>query len=183
MIDDDEFIVSTTNQSLSLSEDYNSDNEIIQHLNNLESRIRQFGLMEDDQDDPNDEAVIFIEYDNTLFDLCSAVEIFNVTTELRDSEVWDNFTDCCESLQTKHLFFPLGHLPFTYDPDILHRVLDNDIEIQNECLWETSIILLLNKLSLICKEHGEYEIQRSIDATNEIAKECIISGKTLNSLI
>jgi hypothetical protein len=194
MIDDDEFIVHTmesmdSNESDVGSDSDNSDVEIIEHLRNLDFRIRQFGLRnnkndDDDQDEYNDDnAVIFMEFDNTLFHLCKAIENFDVTAELRESEVWDNFSDCCESLESRHIFFPLGHLPFTYDREILQNVLDNDIEIQNECLWETSIILLLCKLSAICKEHGEHDIQRAIDVTSEIAKDCIYSGKTLNSVI
>jgi hypothetical protein len=155
------------------------DDELIQQeLNSLEEYISRFGI---DQDN-DDHAVLFIEFNNDLFHVCREILAGGISEQTRDSEVWSQFEDCCHSLDQKHLFFALGHLPFTYDPENLHEILDEQ-EIENQCICETSLITLLQKIHKICTVEQQDAVAAGVSETLNVVQESILFGSSLNSLV
>lgn len=160
------------------SDDY--DDELIQQeLNSLEEHINRFGLTSVADDD----AVLFIEFDNDLFHVCREILADGgISEQTRDSEVWSQIEDCCHSLDQKHLFFALGHLPFTYDPENLRNLL-NEQEFENQCIWETSLITLLQQIHKICLIEEQDAVAAGVLEMLNIVQECILFGSSLNALV
>ncbi len=177
MYDSDEEFEFINEQSVPITNESDLDDELIQQeLNSLEEHINRFGI------DNDDDAVIFIEFDNDLFHVCREILAGSISEQTRDSEVWSQFEDCCHSLEQKHLFFALGHLPFTYDPDNLRDTLDEQ-EIENQCIWETSLITLLQKIHKICTVEQQDAVAAGVLETLNVVQECILFGSSLNSLV
>lgn len=176
--DSDEEFEFINEQSVPFNNDEYEDELIQQELNSLQQHIDRFGI---DQDD-DDYAVLFIEFDNDLFHVCREILAGGVSEQTRNSEVWSQFEDCCHSLDQKHLFFALGHLPFTYDLENLHNILDEQ-EFENQCIWETSLITLLQKIHKICIVEQQESIATGVLETLNVVQECILFGSSLNSLV
>lgn len=175
MYDSDEQLDFINEQSIPITngrfnevDDY--DDDLIQEeVNSLEEHINRFGLSCDD------EAVIFIEFDNELFHVCREILAGGISEQTRDSEVWSQIEECCNSLDKKHLFFALGHLPFTYDIDKIRDIVDEQ-EFENQCIWETSLITLLQKIHKICISEGQDAVAAGVVETLNIVQECILFG-------
>lgn len=182
MYDADDFIQTITNGRVHHHDEDDDDSFIQQELTSLEERIQNFGLQRHEDSD-DDHAVTFIEFDNDLFHVCREILSGDVSDQTRDSEVWSQIEDCCNNaLEQKHLFFALGHLPFTYDPENLRNLL-NEQEFEHQCLWETSFVSLLQQILKICKAEGQDAIAAGVHETLKIVEECVIFGSSINSLV
>ena len=168
--------LSITNGRRSYCSDDNDDELIREELKSLEEHINRFGIENDD------DAVLFIEFDNDLFHVCREILAGGISEQTRDSEVWSQFEDCCNSFDQKHLFFALGHLPFTYDLENLRDILDEQ-EFEQQCLWETSLITLLQKIRKICIAEEQSAVAAGVLETLNVVQECILFGSSLNSLV
>ena len=186
MYDSDEHLEFINDQSVSITNGRNDvddviEDEIIQNeIDYLEQRINDFGLQE--EYNTSDDAVMFIEFDNDLFHVCREILSGGISEQTRDSEIWSQFEDCCHSLEQKHLFFALGHLPFTYDPEKIRHIL-NDQENENQCIWETSLITLLQQIHKICILEEQESVAAGVLETLNVVQECILFGSSLNSLV
>jgi hypothetical protein len=166
-----------TNGRFVIDDDVDDVDIIEKELTSLEEHINRFNLSNSD-----DDAVLFIEFDNDLFHVCREILAGGISEQTRDSEVWSQFEDCCHSLEQKHLFFALGHLPFTYDPEKLRDIL-NEQEFENQCIWETSLITLLQQIHKICLIEEQDAVAAGVLETLNIVQECILFGSSLNSLV
>ncbi len=166
-----------TNGRFVIDDDVDDVDIIEKELTSLEEHINRFNLSNSD-----DDAVLFIEFDNDLFHVCREILAGGISEQTRDSEVWSQFEDCCHSLEQKHLFFALGHLPFTYDPEKLRDIL-NEQEFENQCIWETSLITLLQQIHKICLIEEQDAVAAGVLETLNIVQESILFGSSLNSLV